>query len=119
MTDEIKMELNYFIYPKLTYPLGELPRDKRAQACWYFYTIAQRLKEIVGEHIEDQFALIEGSLWMDKRYVAQAKAVATLYALESPDEFGKFWKYVEKQAAKLGLPAPAPEYTRLIQRIIH
>lgn len=108
-----KVVLNPFVYPDLTREKGGcLPNDMRAFACWYYYTIAQKAKEMIGEHTEDQFGLLEGQLWMDKRYENQARAVATLYGLESPDEFLKFFEVVAQQAAADGLPAPAPEYTR-------
>lgn len=111
MTD--KLNLTYFIYPALTL----LPRDKRAYACWYFYTIAQKAKANIGDSIDDQI-LYEGNLWMDKRYEQQARAVATLYQLESPDEFAKFWNCVKDQAIELGLPEPSPEYMRPLKRFI-
>ena len=114
----MKMKLNYFTYPQLTKPNGPLSRDVRAQACWYFYTLAQKLKEQVGESTEDQFGLLEGELWMDKRYEGIALAVTTLYGLASPDEFAKAWDEVRECAKQCGLPAPALEYTRLKRGII-
>lgn len=114
MTNLPKMELRYFTYPSLTQPHGELPNDKRAQACWYFYTIAQHAKEKVGDSTEDQI-ILEGERWMDTRYEAQALAVAQLYQLESPSEFAKFWPYVRKQALALGYPDPHHSYTSIIR----
>lgn len=107
----MKVQLTYFEYPQLTYPNGHLPRDKRAQACWYFYTLAQKVKENVGDSTEDQI-ILEGELWMDHNYEQIARSVATLYQLESPAEFMKFWSYVARVAEEYHLPPPADEYMR-------
>lgn len=115
---DLKIVLTPFIYPELTIPDGYLSRDMRAQACWYFYTLAQQQLEKVGKSTEDQFGIIDGNLWMDKRYQQTAKSVAVLYGLESPDEFAKAWDQVKAQADALGLPEPADEYTRLAPRLI-
>lgn len=109
----MKLVLNPFTFPDLTEPKGLLPRDMRAQACWYFYTLAESLRVRVGNSTEDQFGMLEGDLWMDKRYVPIARAVATMYSLESPAEFQKFWKYVWAEAQRSGYPLPAPEYSDL------
>lgn len=111
------VKLQHFEFPEQTEPKGFLPRDKRAQACWYFYTLAQKQKEKVGKSIDDQI-LLEGEMWMDTHYVQTAKTVALMYGLESPDEFMKFWDYVEKEAFRWGLPKPSPEYTRPLRRLI-
>lgn len=108
----LKLRLQFPMYPMLMEPEGLLPRDKRACACWYFYTIAESARQTIGSTTEDQFGLLETFQWMDKRYEQQARSVALLYSLESPAEFEKFWPYVEKQAAALGYPAPAMEYKR-------
>lgn len=113
----MKINFQYPVYPDLTHPNGLLPNDKRAQACWYFYTIAQHSFETVGDGPESQI-ILEGELWMDKRYEQQARTVATMYQLESPDEMFKFWRFVEQQAQALGLPKPAPEYMRPLRIIL-
>jgi len=106
-----KINFHYSVFPDLTHPKGFLPDDKRAQACWYFYTIAHQTKVIVGDSIDDQI-ILEEDLWMDKRYERQARTVAMMYQLDSPEEMFKFWDYVKQQARSLGLPDPAPEYMR-------
>ena len=106
---QIKFE--YHTYPGITHPNGWLPRDKRAQACWFFYLSAQATKEIVGTGTESQI-ILEGDLWMDPRYEQIARTVALIYGIDSPDEMFKFWPYVIKQAAELGLPIPSEEYMR-------
>jgi len=114
MTDLPKLQLQYFTFPSLTQPHGVLPRDKRAQACWYFYTIAQHAKEKIGDSTEDQI-ILEGERWMDTRYEQQALSVAQLYQLESPSEFAKFWPEVKKQAELLGYPTPHHSYTNIMR----
>ena len=114
----MKLAYEYETYPQITVPRGFLPDDKRAQACWFFYLMAQSAKESVGDGPSTQI-IYDDELWMDKRYEQQARSVATIYQLESPSEFMKFWKYVEQQARDLGLPAPALEYMRpMIGKII-
>lgn len=106
-----KITLNYFEFPEHTTPKGLLPNDKRAQACWYFYVLAQKQREMVGESTDDQFGLLESDLWMDKRYEQTARSVAMMYQLESPDEFLKFFRYVDLEAVRCKLPRPVAEYT--------
>ena len=113
------MQLNYPVYPDLTHPHGHLPQDKRAQACWYFYTLAQQLYERLGKSTEDQFGILEGNPWMDPHYAQLARSIARLYSLDSPDEFMKFWYNVEKQAESMGYPAPAHVYKKPLQVILH
>lgn len=106
-------------FPDHTVPHGRLSSDPRSQACWYFYLLAQKQKEVVGETLEDQsFRLLEDDLWMDKHYVQTARSVALLYGLESPDEFAKAWREVWEEARDCGLPEPAAEYVRLTPRVI-
>lgn len=115
----MKLNLQYPVYPMLTTQAGGfLPNEKGAHACWYFYTIAQKSREMIGDHTEDQFGLTEEYRWMDKRYEQQARSVAQLYMLSSPDEFLRFFEYVAKQAAMMGLPEPAPEYMRPLKLIL-
>lgn len=109
----MKVEFTPIVFPDHTVPRGALPNHPGAQACWYFYLLAQKNKEKVGKSTEDQFGLVEGEQWMDKQYVQLARSIATMYGLDSPDEFAKFWKEVKQEAWLCGLPEPADEYTRL------
>lgn len=111
MRDEPRITFHYEVYPDHTEPKGFLPDDKRAQACWFFYTRAQITKEIVGDSIDDQI-ITDDSEWMDARYESIARTVAMMYGLPSPDEFMKFWPYVIKEAARHGLPIPSESYMR-------
>lgn len=107
------------LFPDHTSPDGALSKDMRAQACWYFYLQAQKMKEVVGDDLEDQrFRLLDGELWMDTHYQQLAKTVALMYQLESPDEFAKAWDEVREEAAACGLPEPHDSYTRLCPRIL-
>lgn len=112
------MAIHPFVFPGHTKPNGALSQDARAQACWYFYVLAQKQRELVGDSIDDQFGLLEEHEWMDTRYVQTAKTVAMLYGLESPDEFAKAWDEVRAEAESCGLPEPHPSYTRLARIFI-
>lgn len=113
----MKLHYNFETYPQLTHPNGFLPDDKRAQACWFFYLMAQSAKETVGDGPESQI-ILEEDMWMDTHYENQARSVAAIYQLESPDEFLKFFKFVEKQAIALSLPRPDPRYMRPLRKRI-
>ncbi len=95
-----------------------MSRDKRAQACWHFYTLAEKQREKVGSSTDDQFGLLEGNLWMDTHYVQTARSVAMIHGLTSPDEFAKAWHEVKAEAARVGLPIPHPVYARLTPRFV-
>lgn len=111
MSDDLKVELQWFKYPDSTVPHGCLPHDKRAQACWYYYTIAHKAFENIGKGVDSQIGtLYEGELWMDEQYWQQAKSVAMLYQLESPQEFLRFKLFVQQEAKRLGYPEPREEY---------
>lgn len=113
----MKIGFTYPTFPDHTKPKGALSRDKSAQACFYFYLLAQKQRELVGQSLEDQtFRLLDGDLWMDTHYVQTARSVALLYGLESPDEFAKHWTEVKQEAWLCGLPIPHDTYTRLVPR---
>lgn len=112
----IRIQYNPINFPDHTQPKGALPNQPGAQACWYFYLLAQKIKEKVGDSTEDQFGLLEGERWMDKDYEQLARSIAQQYGLESPDEFAKFWNDVKKEAWICRLPIPADEYVRLVPR---
>jgi hypothetical protein len=106
------------IFPDHTHPVGFLSRDTRAQACWHFYTLAEKQREIVGRSTEDQFGLLDEYRWMDRHYVQTARSVAMIHELDSPDEFAKAWGEVKREALRCGLPEPHGSYTALTPRII-
>lgn len=113
---ELFIQFEHPVYPDHTTPNGFLSDDVRAQACWYFYVLAQKQKEMVGESTEDQFGLLEEYNWMDRHYIQTAKTVAMIYGLTSPDEFAKAWDDVRREAARVGLPEPHDSYTKLTPR---
>jgi hypothetical protein len=106
------------IFPDHTYPIGFLSQDVRAQACWHFYTLAEKQREVVGNSTEDQFGLLEEYRWMDRHYIQTARSVAMIHGLDNPDEFAKAWDDVRREAARCNLPAPHGSYTALTPRII-
>lgn len=99
-----------------TIPKGKLPRDDRAQACWYYYIYAQKNKEN-SKPVEDQIVL-EGFDWYSKQYIELMRHTAFLYGIENPDEITKFWPQViaeierwnQGRGEAQGLPKPAKEY---------
>jgi hypothetical protein len=97
------------IYPGNTVPLGLLPEDDRAQACWHFYMIAEFHKDFVGESIDDQ-KVYEGEAWRYTHYRDQKKGVAMMYDIDDPAEMDKFWFYVGQETRRIGFPLPSPEY---------
>lgn len=114
----MKMRLTYPSYPDLEI----LPKDKRAWALWYYYTLAQQLHEKLGKGIDDQFGLLETDLWMDPQYERIARSVAIVYGFSDPGEFMKegLWECVIQQAIELDLPNPrGRDYTRPLRIVIH
>jgi len=100
-----RIHFEYPVYPDLTL----LPNEKRAYACWYYYTLAQKLSEMLGDgSTEAQFGILEGERWLEPRYEQIARTVAMMYGLSNPGEFmqERFWNVVEEQAVELGLPRP-------------
>jgi hypothetical protein len=106
------------VFVSHTQPHGALSRDPRAQACWHFYTLAEKQREMVGNSVEDQFGLFDTELWMDRHYIQTARSVAMIHGLESPDEFAKAWPEVREEALACRLPVPHPSYTKLTPRFV-
>lgn len=105
MTEGGHISFEYPVYPDLTL----LPVNKRAYACWYYYTLAQKLSEMLGDGTtEAQFGILEGNPWLETNYEQIARTVAMMYGFSNPGEFmeERFWEVVEKQAVELGLPRP-------------
>lgn|SRR5574338_229068 len=119
----MKMSLKFPTYPDLTIEKGGfLPRDNRAYALWYYYTLAQQLHEKLGKGIEDQFGLLETDRWLDPHYVQIARSIATIYGFKDPSIFmeERFWKVVAQQAISMEYPDPTDrDYTRPLQIVIH
>src|SRR5688572_25109666 len=96
----MKLSFTYPTYPSLTIPKGYLPRDNRAYACWYYYTLAQKVYETLGNSTEDQFGLLETDPWLNPQYEQIARTVAMMYGFRDPGEFmeQRFWTVVKQQA---------------------
>lgn len=117
----MKMHLRYPTYPDLTIRKGGfLPDDKRAFACWYYYTLAQQLYERLGKSTDDQFGLLDGDPWMDPQYERIARSVALIYSFENPGEFmqERFWDVVKQQAELMGYPRPKSVYMKPLRLIL-
>jgi hypothetical protein len=110
------MHLRPLVFPDLTQPNGFLDSDMGCQACWYFYTCAERIRQIAGKSIDSQIIVVDagddnGVAWMNKNYENIARGIAMLYGLDSPDEFQRYWPLVMLQCGKMEYPIPHPEYT--------
>lgn len=115
-----KLHLRHPIFPDLLIRNGGcLPDEIGAHACWYYYTLAQKIYEKIGDSTEDQFGLLETDLWLDPHYHQLARSIATLYRLESPDSFMKFREPIARQAAKLGYPEPKNRYMNPMRLVIN
>lgn len=100
-------------------PDGFLTRDMACHACWYYYILATNARHNVGNSIDDQTieynaeSMTDIPLWRDKRFNQQAKSIALLYGLESPDEMWKYWPNVKMEARRLNLTPPHDEIMNL------
>jgi hypothetical protein len=105
-----QMALKYPVYPDL----DVLPQDKRFYACWYYYTLAQKVFEKIGNSTEDQFGLLETDLWLSPQYEQIARSVALLYGFNDPGPFmeERIWDVISSQALELGYPLPNDRYMR-------
>ena len=114
----LALTIHYKIFVDQMPPVGFLTGDKACHACWYFYLCAESNRRQVGKSIEDQILEYDAvnntiPVWNDKRYNAIAKSIATLYGLESPSEFQKFWTNVKLECRRLEMPEPHGEYINL------
>lgn len=117
----MKIQFQYPVYPDLTIPKGYLPKDKRAYALWYYYTLAQKLAEQLGDgSTEAQFGILEHERWMEPRYEQIARSVAMMYGFSNPEPFmqERLWQVVEEQAISMGLPSPDPRIKKPIRIVM-
>jgi hypothetical protein len=110
----LKIEWHYPIFPDNTTPNGMLPRDKGAQACWYYYILCQKQKELVGRGPEDQVIVVDTGYdhqtpWHDHHYLDTGRSLEQLYQMSLETIFN-YWPAVQAEAARLELPAPDPRY---------
>lgn len=95
------------VFPNHTFPLGLLPDHMGAQACWYYYLLADKAK---AEADETDQIVYDGEPWRYRHFIQQKKSVAMIYGLESPDVMDKFWQYVMAEAARCQMPEPSDSY---------
>ena len=121
MTDVVLKDIHFpYFVSQVKSAGGLLTDDAACHACWYYYVIAHDAYVKVGKGPESQTLVYdvdkvsadskEMPLWMDKHYAQQARSVAMLYGLNSPDEMFAFWPVVMKEAMRLGMPNPEFEY---------
>ncbi len=114
-----ELGLNHFIFKDLMDPAkgGLLSIDKREHACWYYYLIAMKAMMKTGKSTDDQI-LYDDQEWRTNRFASQARSVATLYKLDSPDEFLKCFPLINRQCAILGLPEAHGEIQRPLRNAV-
>lgn len=105
------------VYPQFSTPNGPLPTDMGAQACFFFYMSAEKMREMVGDGASTQI-IYEGDLWMDTHYENLARGIASQYGLDDPGVFERYWPAVAKVCEQEGWPPPHPNYTRRIRPTI-
>lgn len=107
----LKLHYEYPFFEDLVEPVGALTLDRRSHACWYYTKLAMRSLVAWNGGIDNQQIQYKvgdelNAVYNETRFEEIARSVATVYALESPDEFLKdHWKArVWTQAQQLGLP---------------
>jgi hypothetical protein len=109
-----KFNRSYPIFPNHTIPEGFLTIEKECQACWYYYILCQKQKELVGRGPEDQTIVVdvghEGDVhWMDKHYAQTLRSIAFVYDV-APEAILRHFDKVIREAQRQELPVPAIEY---------
>lgn len=108
MTDESlarRLVYDYPYYADLVEPHGALTVDRRSHACFYYGMLATQARGKAGA-IETQ--IIEYKVgdvapdWNEERDLELARSVATIYQLESPEEFLAFRRQAWAQASAMG-----------------
>lgn len=108
---QLKIQYTPFRFADQQAPQGFLTNDLRSHACWYFFILAEKMRQRAGTKLEDQI-ILDDSPWLEKDYRGIAKSVALMYGLDSPDDFlHQHWKsLVEQECLRLGYQKPHPEY---------
>lgn len=89
-------------------PKGHLTMDIRSHACWYYACLAQKNLIRVGDGPESQIITYdaennEKAVYENRNFKNIARSVATIYGLESPDEFLRFRPVIEQEGQRLGI----------------
>lgn len=104
------LKLRYPYFVDQIEPKGRLLIQKECHACYYYMIIARNNIMAVGKGPESQIIVIddgeETPLWMDKQLDQQARSVATLYQLESPEEFLVFVPQAMEEMKRQGFEVP-------------
>lgn len=88
-----------FVFEDHIHPFGLLPRDPRANACWYYCKCAMQMVRGVDEGAE-----LEGEKDRDINLLNNlARNVAAQYSLDSPDDFLLFIDYCHAEAVRLDM----------------
>lgn len=108
------VNFKYPTFPDNTLPKGRLPREKEAQACWYYYILCEKQRSMVGKGPESQVIVVDTGYdhqtpWHDKHYWETAKSIGLMYQVDINDMF-HYWPAVRIEALRLGLPEPEQEY---------
>lgn len=121
--DKKDLHYNRPMFEDQMIPKGHLTMDIRSHACWYYACLAEKNRLRVGRGPEDQIITYdaennERAVYENKNFKAIAKSVATIYGLESPDEFLRFRPVVEQEAQRLDITF-GDEIWRPLTTIIH
>ena len=121
--DDIKIHYTRPMFEDQMVPVGHLTVDIRSHACWYYACLAEKNRQRVGRGPEDQIITYdafnnEKAVYENKNFKAIAKSVATIYGLESPDEFLRFREIVEAEGRRIGITF-GDEIWRPLTTIIH
>lgn len=84
-----------FFWAEHSYPIGLLIHDQRAQAAWYYVTLAH--KALKGE---DEGAVYEGDLDTPAMLPNLIRGVCTMYGIPDPAEVEKFIPMCKEEAER-------------------
>lgn len=97
----------YPFYESYLEPNGALKMDPACHACFYYAMLATKALALQGNSIESQTILYKvGDTpppWFFANLEQIARSVATIYALESPDNFLNYKKEVWTQGQMIGV----------------
>lgn len=111
------IDMRYPMFVDQIEPKGRLLINKECHACFYYLITAQKNARDTGESIEDQIIVTEDGLrepdWMERRYDQIARSIATLYQLESPEQFLVFIPQALEECKRQGIAVPADVFSPL------
>lgn len=113
MADESLLKRLNYEYPffeSYLEPNGALNMDRACHACFYYGMLAAKAIATIGDSNESQVILYKvGDTpppWMEANLANIARGVATMYALNSPEDFLKYRAEAWAQAKMLGVTIP-------------